>query len=90
MNKGGFVKAIAEEAGSTIKDAQAFYDAAIAVLTKGLKKGEEFNLIGFGTFELKTRAARTGVNPQTGAPVKIPASKVPAFKPGKALKDSVK
>lgn len=86
MNKGGFVKAIAEEAGSTIKDAQAFYDAALAVLTETLKKGEEVALIGFGTFEVKTRAARTGVNPQTGKPVKIPASKVPAFKPGKAWK----
>lgn len=85
MNKGEFVRAIAEKAGSTIKDAEVFYDATLEVLTKTLKK-DSVNLIGFGTFELKKRAARTGVNPQTGKPVKIAASKVPAFKPGKAWK----
>ena len=77
MNKGEFVRAIAEKAGATIKDTEAFYDATIAVLTKTLKK-DSVNLIGFGTFELKKRAARTGINPQTKEQITIPATKAPS------------
>lgn len=86
MNKGQFIKAVAEEAKFTIKEAQTFYDAFVTVVTKTLKKKEKVALLGFGSFELRKKAARTGINPQTKKAVKIPASNAPAFKVSKAFK----
>ena len=87
MNKGEFIKSIAEKAGLTQKEATAAYDAMLASIVEAFKKGEKVSLVGFGTFELRAKAARTGINPQTKKPVKIAASKAPAFKAGKAFKD---
>lgn len=89
MNKTELVNAIAEKAGISKKDATSALDAFTAVVTEELKKGEKISLIGFGTFEVSKRAARTGRNPQTGAEMSIPASNAPKFKAGKALKDSI-
>lgn len=86
MNKGQFIKAIAEKAGFTIKDATAAYDAFVETITGALKKKEKVALLGFGTFELRAKKARTGINPQTKKPVKIAASKAPAFKVSKVWK----
>lgn len=88
MNKGEFVRAIAEKSDLTIKQAQDAFDAGLETLTKLLKKGDKLAIVGFGTFELKKRAARTGINPQTKKTIKIPAAKVPAFKISKAWKES--
>ena len=85
MNKADLVTAMAEKAGISKKDAKAFTD----IVAEELKKGEKIQLVGFGTFEVSERAARTGRNPQTGAEMTIPASKAPKFKAGKALKDSL-
>lgn len=87
MNKGEFIKAIAEEAGFTVKDATVAYDAFVSAITNALKNGEKVQLVGFGSFELKSKAAREGINPQTKAKVQIPASKAPSIKFGKAYKD---
>ena len=89
MNKTEFVAAVAEEAKLSKKDAQEAVNAFITVVTKALKKGDKVQLVGFGTFEVAKRAARTGRNPQTGKEMKIKASKAPKFKAGKALKDAV-
>ena len=89
MNKGDLIKAIATKAGFSQKDAAAAYDAFIASVTEALKAGDKVQLVGFGTFERKDRPARVARNPRTGAEVKIAASKAPAFKAGKALKDKV-
>ena len=89
MNKTELVAAVAKETEVTKKDTAAVLDAAIAAITKALKKGEKVQLIGFGTFEVRKRAARVGKNPQNGEVVKIPASKAPAFKAGAALKQAV-
>ena len=89
MNKTEFVAAIAEEAKLSKKDAQEAVNAFITVVTKALKKNDKVQLVGFGTFEVAKRAARTGRNPQTGKEMKIKASKAPKFKAGKALKDAV-
>ena len=89
MNKTELVAALAAEAGVSKKDADAVLEAFTKVVTDELSKKEKITLIGFGTFETRERAARTGRNPQTGAELKIAASSVPAFKPGKALKDAV-
>ena len=89
-NKAQLVNDVASATGLTKKDATAAVDAVFGSVQATLAKGEKVQLIGFGTFEVRERAARKGRNPQTGAEIKIPASKVPAFKPGKALKDSVK
>ncbi|MBR1860321.1 MAG: HU family DNA-binding protein [Lachnospiraceae bacterium] len=89
MNKTEFVAAVAEEAKLSKKDAQEAVNAFIAVVTKALKKNDKVQLVGFGTFEVAKRAARTGRNPQTGKEMKIKASKAPKFKAGKALKDAV-
>ena len=89
MNKTEFVEAIAKETGLTKKDAEAAVNAYNATVTKALKKGDKVAFVGFGTFEVGKRAARTGRNPQTGATIKIKASKAPKFKAGKALKDAV-
>lgn len=89
MNKGELVAAIADSAEMTKADAGRAVDAFVAVVTKALKKGDTVSLIGFGTFSVRKRAARVGRNPRTGEDIKIKASKTPAFKAGKALKDGV-
>ena len=89
MNKNEFVTAIAEKSGLTKKDAEAALNAYTAVVTDTLKSGDSVQLIGFGTFEVRERAARTGRNPHTGETIEIAAAKVPAFKSGKALKDAI-
>ena len=87
MSKTELVAAIAEKTGLTKKDSEAAVKAFIGTVTEQLKKGEKVQLIGFGTFEVSERAARTGRNPQTGADMTIAASKAPKFKAGKALKE---
>lgn len=89
MNKTELIAAAAAAANVSKKDAAAVIDATFAAITKTITKGGKVQLIGFGTFETRKRAARTGKNPRTGAAVKIAACKVPAFKAGKALKDAV-
>lgn len=89
MNKTELVAAIADEAGLSKKDAEKALKAFTDVVTEELKKGEKVQLVGFGTFEVSERAAREGRNPQTGAAMKIAASKAPKFKTGKALKDLI-
>ncbi|ANU19558.1 DNA-binding protein [Planococcus plakortidis] len=90
MNKTELVNSVAEAAELSRKDAAKAVDAAFEAIQDALTKGEKVQLIGFGNFEVRERAARKGRNPQTGAEIEIAASKVPAFKPGKALKDAVK
>ena len=89
MNKGELIKAMAEKAGFTQKDATAAYDAFIATVTDALKAGEKVQLIGFGTLEVKEVAAKEGINPQTKEKVQIPACKKPVMKFGKAYKDII-
>ena len=89
MNKTELVAAMAERAEISKKDAEAALKAFTDVVAEELKKCEKIQLVGFGTFEVSERAARTGRNPQTGAEMEIPASKAPKFKAGKALKDMV-
>jgi DNA-binding protein HU-beta len=89
MNKGEFVVAVSEAAELSKADAANAVDSMIEVIKKTLKKGDTITLVGFGTFSVRKRAARQGRNPQTGATIKIKASKNPAFKAGKALKDAV-
>ncbi|HIZ07567.1 MAG TPA: HU family DNA-binding protein [Candidatus Eubacterium avistercoris] len=87
MNKSELVAAMAEKAGLQKKDAEKALAAFTEVVAEGLKNGDKIQLVGFGTFEVSERAERVGRNPQTGAEMKIPASKSPKFKAGKALKD---
>ena len=89
MNQTELVAAMAEKAELSKKDAEAALKALTATIAEELTKGEKVQLVGFGTFEVSERAARTGKNPQTGKAIKIPASKAPKFKAGKALKDTV-
>ncbi|MBQ7485272.1 MAG: HU family DNA-binding protein [Oscillospiraceae bacterium] len=89
MNKTELIAAVAEKAGLSKKDTEAAVSAAIAAVTAALAAGDKVQLVGFGSFETKKRAARTGLNPRTKEPVKIAATKVPVFKAGKALKDAV-
>lgn len=89
MNKTELITAMAEASGLTKKDCDAALNAFVDTLQTALKSGDKVQLVGFGTFEVKERAARTGKNPATGATIEIPASKAPAFKPGKVFKDSV-
>ena len=89
MNKADLVAAMAEKAGVSKKDAEASLKAFTDVVAEELKKGEKIQLVGFGTFEVSERAARTGRSPQTGAEMTIAASKAPKFKAGKALKDAL-
>ena len=89
MNKAEFVAAIADAAELSRTEAANAVDAMVSVITKTLKKGETVTLVGFGMFEVRTRAARQGRNPKTGETIKIAASKNPSFKAGKALKDAV-
>ena len=89
MNKQDLIAAMADKASLTKKDAEAALNAFVATVEGALKKGDKVQLVGFGSFEVRARAARTGRNPQTGAEIKIKASKVPGFKAGKALKDAI-
>ena len=89
MNKTELVAAISEKTELTKKDSEKALKALIDVVAEELKKGEKVQLVGFGTFEVSERAARTGKTPQTGAEIKIAACKAPKFKAGKALKDAV-
>ncbi len=89
MNKSDLINAIAEESGLTKADAGRALDATISSVGNALKAGDSISLIGFGTFSVKERSARTGRNPQTGEAIQIKASKIPSFKAGKTLKDSV-
>lgn len=89
MNKNQLIEELSEKTGFTKSDTQKFVNAYIDVVTKTLKKGLEVQLVGFGTFKVAKRKGRNGRNPQTGKLLKIPAKKVPAFRPGKALKEAV-
>ena len=89
MNKTELAAAVAAKTELSKKDAEAAVNAVLASITDALAEGDKVALVGFGTFDVKTRAARTGLNPRTGAAVEIPASTVPTFKAGKALKDAV-
>lgn len=89
MNKSEFIRAIAEKGGFTIKDAEVAYGAFVETVQETLKKGESIALVGFGTFGVKKRAARTGINPLTKQKIQIKASSAPSFKFGKSFKDSI-
>ena len=89
MNKAELVAVMAEKAEISKKDAERALKAFTEVVAEEMKKGEKIQLVGFGTFEVSTRAARTGRNPQSGKEMTIPASKAPKFKAGKALKDMI-
>jgi DNA-binding protein HU-beta len=89
MNKSDLVDAIADSAGLSKADAGRALDALVDTVTDALKAGDSVSLVGFGTFSVRDRAARTGRNPRTGETIQIAASKNPAFKAGKALKDAV-
>ncbi len=90
MNKTNLIDAVAAKTGLKKADAKAAVDAVFAAMEEALVAGDKIQLAGFGTFEVKVRAERQGRNPATGAAMTIPASKAPAFKAGKALKDAVK
>lgn len=89
MNKAELINAAAEKAGLSKKDTERAVNAAIDVIIASLIDGEKVQLVGFGAFEVKSRAARIGRNPKTKESIVIPASKVPMFKPGKALKEAI-
>ena len=89
MNKSELIEAIAASADIPKASAARALDAMVDSVTDSLKKGDSVSLVGFGTFHVKERAARTGRNPQTGQPIEIKAAEVPGFKAGQALKDSV-
>lgn len=89
MNKSELIEQIASSADISKAKAGAALDAVVDSVTAALKSGDSVSLVGFGTFSVKARAARTGRNPQTGATIQIKAAKVPGFKAGKALKDAV-
>ena len=90
MNKTELIAAVADKADLSKADAGRAVDALVEVVGKALKKKDKVSLVGFGTFLVRERAARTGRNPKTGAVLKIKASKTPSFKAGKALKDAIK
>lgn len=89
MNKTELIAAVAENAALSKKDAEKAVNAVVDAIKGALADGDKVQLVGFGTFEVRARGARTGKNPRTGEAIKIAASKVPAFKAGKALKDAV-
>ena len=89
MNKNELIAAVAEESALFKKDAEKAVSAFVSTVTDALAQGDKVQLVGFGTFEVKERGARKGHNPLTGAEIDIPASKAPAFKAGKALKDAL-
>lgn len=90
MNKTEFINAVAEKEGIEKKCAEKAVNAVFATIAQELAKGEKIQLVGFGTFEIRERAEKQGRNPRTGETMTVPASKIPAFKAGKALKDAVK
>jgi len=90
MTKQDLVNGVADKAGMTKVDAAKALDALVKIISSALARGEKVTWTGFGTYEVRARAARMGRNPQTGAPLHIPATKTPAFKAGKGLKDAVK
>ncbi|MED2945367.1 HU family DNA-binding protein [Bacillus swezeyi] len=90
MNKKELIGAVAEATGLTKKDVELVVDSTFDVITSALKDGEKVKIHGFGNFEVRERAARKGRNPQSGEEIEIPATKAPAFKAAKALKDSIK
>lgn len=89
MNKNELIEELSDKTGFTKSDTKKFLDKYIEVVSKTLRKGKPVQLVGFGTFTVSKRKARIGRNPQTGSEIKIPAKKVPAFRAGKALKDTV-
>ena len=89
MNKSELIAAMVQKSSLSKKDCEAALDAFVAAIGETLKSGEKVQLVGFGTFEVRERAARMGLNPRTKEEMEIPASKVPAFKAGKALKETV-
>ena len=90
MNKSELISAVADHSALSKADTGRVLDAMVSVIGKALKKNERISVVGFGTFDVRKRAARQGRNPKTGAPLRIAASKTPVFKAGKALKDAVK
>ncbi len=89
MNKSELIEAVADSADLSKASASRAVDAVLESVTDALRDGDQVTLVGFGTFSVRDRAARTGRNPRTGESIEIPASKVPGFKPGKALKDAI-
>jgi len=89
MTKAELISAVAEKSGITKKDSEKAVSAIVDAITEALVNGDKVSLVGFGTFEVKNRSARNGINPRTKEPMPIPASKLPAFKAGKALKEAV-
>ncbi|HIZ17314.1 MAG TPA: HU family DNA-binding protein [Firmicutes bacterium] len=89
MNKNELIASVAEKAGLTKKDSEKAVSAVIESIVETIASGDKVQLVGFGTFEVRERAERTGRNPQTKQPIVIPASKLPVFKAGKAFKDAV-
>ena len=89
MNKSEFLTKLAQDAGLKKTDAEKFLDAFVLNVKELMANGDKLQLVGFGTFEAKERAAKTGVNPATGEKIEIAACKVPSFKPGKSLKDDL-
>jgi len=89
MTKSDLISAVAEKTGFTKKDSEAAITATIDAITENLAKGEKIQIVGFGTFEVRQRAAREGINPQNGEKISIKATKAPAFKPGRSLKEAV-
>ncbi|AIQ19380.1 HU family DNA-binding protein [Paenibacillus sp. FSL R7-0204] len=90
MNKSDLINVVTEATELPKKDATKAVDAVFEAITGALQSGDKVQLVGFGNFEVRERSARKGRNPQTGEEIEIPSSKVPAFKPGKALKDGIK
>jgi DNA-binding protein HU-beta len=88
MNKNELVQALSDETGFTKADSYKFVTAFTSVISGSLKKGKDVSIVGFGSYKVNKRKARTGRNPQTGGVIKIPAKKVPAFRPGKSLRDA--
>lgn len=89
MNKAELIDAVADKSGMTKKDSEKAVNAVMDVIQDALTKGDKVSLVGFGTFEVRSRAARTGRNPQTKEEIKIPATRVPAFRAGKSLKERI-
>ncbi len=89
MNKSELIERVAAATGKTKKEAGQVVDAVLETISEALKRGEKVSLVGFGNFEVRERSARTGRNPQTGETIHIEATRVPAFKPGKQLKEAV-
>ncbi|MCM3698177.1 HU family DNA-binding protein [Paenibacillus macerans] len=90
MNKSDLISQVAESTELSKKDVTKAVDAVFEAISTALQNGDKVQLVGFGNFEVRERSARKGRNPQTGEEIEIPASKIPAFKPGKALKDGIK